>query len=165
MAWFILSLGGLREVGWLIGLKDVNGPARILPWIVTVSFMIASLGLALRLSKPKTGFQTSGFKYRRTRHLAQGRHPGSLTKIISESPIAAEVSGSGGGAAAARPVRRRRQCFRAALRGAAMSARARNRILGRSATGSARASPRSTPRASAAIESHWRSFPWRGRFP
>ena len=51
MAWFILSLGGLREVGWLIGLKDVNGPARILPWIVTASFMIASLGrldLALR---------------------------------------------------------------------------------------------------------------------
>ena len=51
MAWFILILGGLCEVGWLIGLKHVNGPARILPWIVTVGFMIASLGclgLAIR---------------------------------------------------------------------------------------------------------------------
>ncbi|MGC1861730.1 MAG: multidrug efflux SMR transporter [Methylocystis sp.] len=51
MAWFILILGGLCEVGWLIGLKHVNGSARILPWIVTVGFMIASLGclgLAIR---------------------------------------------------------------------------------------------------------------------
>ena len=51
MAWFIFILGGLCEVGWLIGLKHVNGSARILPWIVTVGFMIASLGclgLAIR---------------------------------------------------------------------------------------------------------------------
>jgi quaternary ammonium compound-resistance protein SugE len=51
MAWLLLIIGGLCEVGWLIGLKNVNGVTRILPWIVTIGFMAASigcLGLAIR---------------------------------------------------------------------------------------------------------------------
>src|SRR2546430_1847602 len=51
MAWFILLVGGLCEVGWLIGLKHTEGFTRLLPSIVTVAFMGASigcLGLAIR---------------------------------------------------------------------------------------------------------------------
>jgi quaternary ammonium compound-resistance protein SugE len=51
MAWLILIVGGLCEVGWLIGLKHVNGLTRITPLVVTLGFMLASigcLGLAIR---------------------------------------------------------------------------------------------------------------------
>ena len=51
MAWFILLVGGLCEVGWLIGLKHTEGFTRLLPSLVTVAFMGASigcLGLAIR---------------------------------------------------------------------------------------------------------------------
>ena len=51
MAWFILLVGGLCEVGWPIGLKHTEGFTRLLPSLVTVAFMGASigcLGLAIR---------------------------------------------------------------------------------------------------------------------
>lgn len=51
MAWPILLAGGLFEVGWLIGLKRTEGFTRLLPSIITVAFMGASigcLGLAIR---------------------------------------------------------------------------------------------------------------------
>ena len=44
MAWFILIVGGLCEVGWLIGLKYSEGFTRLLPSIVTMAFMGASIG-------------------------------------------------------------------------------------------------------------------------
>ena len=44
MDWFILLLGGLFEVGWLVGLKYTEGFTRLLPSIVTVAFMAASIG-------------------------------------------------------------------------------------------------------------------------
>jgi quaternary ammonium compound-resistance protein SugE len=51
MAWIILILAGLFEIGWAIGLKYTQGFTRLVPTAVTVASMILSiglLGLALR---------------------------------------------------------------------------------------------------------------------
>lgn len=51
MAWLILFLAGILEVGWAIGLKYTEGFTRLTPTILTVGSMIVSvalLGLAVR---------------------------------------------------------------------------------------------------------------------
>jgi quaternary ammonium compound-resistance protein SugE len=51
MAWVVLALAGLFEVGWAVGLKYTEGFTRIVPTVLTVLSMIVSLsllGLALR---------------------------------------------------------------------------------------------------------------------
>ena len=51
MAWVILLVAGLLEVGWAIGLKYTEGFTKPLPTVLTVLAMGASvglLGLALR---------------------------------------------------------------------------------------------------------------------
>ena len=51
MAWLLLVVAGLLEVGWAIGLKYTEGFTRPLPTALTVAAMVASmglLGLALR---------------------------------------------------------------------------------------------------------------------
>lgn len=51
MAWLILVLAGLFEVGWAIGLKYTEGFTRLWPTLGTVAAMIVSivlLGLALK---------------------------------------------------------------------------------------------------------------------
>lgn len=45
MAWLLLVLAGLFEVGWAIGLKYTNGFTRLWPTIGTVLAMVVSLGL------------------------------------------------------------------------------------------------------------------------
>ena len=45
MAWFLLVLAGLFEVGWAIGLKYTDGFTRPWPTVGTVLAMIISLGL------------------------------------------------------------------------------------------------------------------------
>jgi quaternary ammonium compound-resistance protein SugE len=45
MAWFLLFVAGLLEVGWAVGLKYTDGFTRPIPTLVTVISMIASLGL------------------------------------------------------------------------------------------------------------------------
>jgi quaternary ammonium compound-resistance protein SugE len=45
MAWFVLILAGLLEVGWAIGLKYTAGFTRPWPVTLTVAAMLASLGL------------------------------------------------------------------------------------------------------------------------
>jgi quaternary ammonium compound-resistance protein SugE len=45
MAWFVLVLAGLLEMGWAIGLKYTAGFTRPLPVTLTVAAMLASLGL------------------------------------------------------------------------------------------------------------------------
>ena len=45
MAWIILVVAGLFEVGWAIGLKYAEGFTRLWPTIWTVLAMIASLWL------------------------------------------------------------------------------------------------------------------------
>ena len=45
MAWFILIIAGLFEVGWAIGLKYTEGFTRLWPTVGTVLAMVISLGL------------------------------------------------------------------------------------------------------------------------
>ena len=51
MAWIYLTVAGLFEIGWAIGLKYTDGFTRLLPSLCTLASMILSivlLGLALR---------------------------------------------------------------------------------------------------------------------
>ena len=51
MAWLLLFLAGLLEIGWAVGLKLSEGFTRLWPSVLTVVAMAASvglLGLALR---------------------------------------------------------------------------------------------------------------------
>ena len=45
MAWFLLVLAGLFEVGWAIGLKYTDGFTKLWPTVGTVLAMVISLGL------------------------------------------------------------------------------------------------------------------------
>jgi len=45
MAWILLVLAGLLEVGWAIGLKYTDGFTRFWPTVGTVAAMVVSLGL------------------------------------------------------------------------------------------------------------------------
>jgi len=51
MAWMILFLAGILEIGWAIGLKYTEGFTRLLPTVLTGASMVASvvlLGIAVR---------------------------------------------------------------------------------------------------------------------
>jgi quaternary ammonium compound-resistance protein SugE len=51
MAWTILFFAGLLEIGWAIGLKYTEGFTRVVPSVLTLAAMAASvilLGLALK---------------------------------------------------------------------------------------------------------------------
>jgi len=59
MAWVYLTLAGLFEIGWAIGLKHTEGFTRLVPTILTAVSMVASvllLGLALRTLPVGTGY-------------------------------------------------------------------------------------------------------------
>lgn len=45
MAWFLLLIAGLLEVGWAIGLKYTEGFTRLMPSVLTITAMVASMGL------------------------------------------------------------------------------------------------------------------------
>lgn len=51
MAWFLLFLAGMFEIGWAVGLKYTDGFTRLLPTTLTVVSMVFSvvlLGLAVK---------------------------------------------------------------------------------------------------------------------
>ena len=51
MAWLLLLVAGLLEVGWAIGLKYTEGFTRLLPSVLTLGAMTASvvlLGIAMK---------------------------------------------------------------------------------------------------------------------
>ncbi|MGB3445545.1 MAG: quaternary ammonium compound efflux SMR transporter SugE [Xanthobacteraceae bacterium] len=51
MAWFMLFVAGLMEIGWAIGLKYTEGFTRLVPSVLTLAAMLISiilLGLALK---------------------------------------------------------------------------------------------------------------------
>jgi len=51
MAWFLLFLAGLFEIGWAVGLKYTDGFTRPIPTVLTVISMVVSvvlLGLAVK---------------------------------------------------------------------------------------------------------------------
>ena len=59
MAWIWLTLAGLLEIVWAIGLKYTEGFTRLLPSVVTAAAMIASvwfLALAVRTIPIGTGY-------------------------------------------------------------------------------------------------------------
>ena len=45
MAWIILFLAGVLEIGWAVGLKYTEGFTRPIPTLLTVGSMVASLAL------------------------------------------------------------------------------------------------------------------------
>lgn len=45
MAWIVLILAGVLEIGWAIGLKYTDGFTRLGPTVATVAAMVLSLGL------------------------------------------------------------------------------------------------------------------------
>ena len=45
MAWFILFIAGLFEIGWAVGLKFTEGFTRPVPTILTGVSLVASMGL------------------------------------------------------------------------------------------------------------------------
>ena len=50
MAWLLLFIAGLLEIGWAVGLKYTEGFTRLVPSILTLTSMTASVGmLALAL--------------------------------------------------------------------------------------------------------------------
>lgn len=45
MAWLILIVAGILEIGWAVGLKYTEGFTRFWPSVATIISMIASMGL------------------------------------------------------------------------------------------------------------------------
>ena len=45
MAWVVLLLAGVFEVGWAVGVKYTAGFTRLLPSLLTAASMVVSLGL------------------------------------------------------------------------------------------------------------------------
>lgn len=59
MAWFILVIAGLCEIGWAIGLKYTEGFTRLTPSILTGASMVVSvalLGMALKTLPVGAGY-------------------------------------------------------------------------------------------------------------
>jgi quaternary ammonium compound-resistance protein SugE len=59
VAWIWLTLAGLFEIVWAIGLKYTNGFSRLWPSVVTIGAMVVSvyfLGLAVRTIPIGTGY-------------------------------------------------------------------------------------------------------------
>lgn len=45
MAWVVLFVAGLFEIGWALGLKYTDGFTRLWPTVFTISSMVISMGL------------------------------------------------------------------------------------------------------------------------
>lgn len=59
MAWIILLIGSLCEVGWLVGMKYAEGFTRFWPTVIMLFFMVASvgcLGLAVKTIPAGTAY-------------------------------------------------------------------------------------------------------------
>jgi quaternary ammonium compound-resistance protein SugE len=59
MAWLLLFIAGLMEIGWAIGLKYTEGFSRLVPSVLTLTCMLGSivlLGLALKTLPVGTGY-------------------------------------------------------------------------------------------------------------
>ena len=59
MAWLVLFVAGLCEIGWAVGLKYTEGFSRPVPSVLTVGAMVVSLvllGFALKTLPVGTGY-------------------------------------------------------------------------------------------------------------
>lgn len=50
-AWVMLGIAGLLEIGWAIGLKYAEGFTRLVPSVLTVAAMIASMWLLAQAAR------------------------------------------------------------------------------------------------------------------
>lgn len=58
-AWIILLIAGLLEIGWAVGLKYTYGFTRLVPSIITITFMVVSmymLAMAVKVLPVGTGY-------------------------------------------------------------------------------------------------------------
>ncbi len=46
MSWIVLFIAGLLEVVWAVGLKYTHGFSRLVPSVITIVAMVASMALA-----------------------------------------------------------------------------------------------------------------------
>jgi quaternary ammonium compound-resistance protein SugE len=59
VAWLILFVAGLCEIGWAVGLKYTDGFTRLVPTVLTAGAMVVSLvllGIALKTLPVGTGY-------------------------------------------------------------------------------------------------------------
>lgn len=59
MAWIILTVAGLLEIVWAVGLKYTDGFSRLWPSVITVAAMVGSvylLGVAVKTLPIGTGY-------------------------------------------------------------------------------------------------------------
>ena len=45
MAWILLIIAGVLEVGWAVGLKYTEGFTRLVPSVLTIAAIVGSMGL------------------------------------------------------------------------------------------------------------------------
>jgi multidrug transporter EmrE-like cation transporter len=82
MAWLLLVLAGLFEVGWAIGLKYTDGFTRLWPTVGTVLAMVISLGLlsvAMKSLSVGTSYAVGG--------CGRGRHGHPGHRVGASRPI------------------------------------------------------------------------------
>ena len=99
MAWVVLFVAGLLEVGWAVGLKYTEGFTRVWPTVGTVVALVASmalLGVALR-SLPLgtayavwTGIGTVGTA---VLGIVLFREPATATRLLCIAMIVAGIVG------------------------------------------------------------------------
>lgn len=99
MAWFVLFVAGLLEVGWAVGLKYSEGFTRLAPSLATAAALVGSMGLlaiALR-SLPLgtayavwTGIGTVGTAIL---GIALFREPASAVRLLCIALIVAGIVG------------------------------------------------------------------------
>lgn len=51
VAWVLLLVAGLTEIGWAIGLKYAQGFTRLWPSVATIALMIISMGLLAQAAR------------------------------------------------------------------------------------------------------------------
>ena len=99
MAWFYLSLAGLLEVGWAIGLKYTAGFSRLIPTALTVAAMVGStwlLAIALRSIPVGTAYAVwTGFGVVGTAGLGMllFAEPATALRLASIGLIVAGIAG------------------------------------------------------------------------
>ena len=87
MAWALLFIAGLMEIGWAVGLKYTEGFTRLVPSVLTLICMVASIGDARPgAQNPADGNRLCGLdRHRRGRN----RHPGH--RAVRRSASAARI--------------------------------------------------------------------------
>lgn len=99
MAWTILIVAGLLEIGWAAGLKQTHGFTRLLPTFLTLASMASSLallGLAMRSIPLGTAYAAwTGIGILGTSILGMALHgePASLGRLLCVLAILGGIAG------------------------------------------------------------------------